>query len=973
MPIPQLSQKTRSPQYWSKKKHHFKKRSKFIYRDLTPSWQRKKRFYTIKGELRKKNLLVVSCWLLAVGCLIGGLSFMVMLAWYSKDLPDPDKLLIRAVAQSTKIYDRTGENILYEVHGEERRTLINLEEIPEYLKKATVVAEDKNFYQHRGFVFLGIIRAFLANLTHGKIVQGASTITQQFVKNAILTSDRTYQRKIKELVLAYQIEKKFTKDKILKMYLNEIPYGSNAYGVEAASQIYFGKSAKDLSLDEATLIAALPKAPTYLSPYGSHQDELIGRQHYILNLMVKEGYLEKEEAEKIKQIDVLKKIKPKKERMIAPHFVMYIKEILTERYGERIVEQGGLKVITTLDLEKQKIAEEAISWGVERNEKKYKASNAAMVALNPKTGQILAMVGSRDYFDDEHEGQVNVALRPRQPGSSFKPIVYSAAFSKGYTPETILFDLVTNFGPSGPEKKNYIPHNYDNKERGPVTIRKALAGSLNIPAVKILYLTGLNNVLDLADRIGYTTLKDRSRFGLALVLGGAEVKLLEHTAAYSVLSQEGIKYDSQAILRIEDSEGKLIEKAGEPFGQKVLDKQIARQVTDILSDNSARAFIFGAQNFLNLGPRPVAAKTGTTNDYRDAWTLGYTPSLAVGVWVGNNDNSPMNKGADGSIVAAPIWHQFMKNVLENTGIEKFNPSSPIKIDKPILNGQSAKEIKVKIDKASGKLATDLTPESQIEEKIYKEVHCILHWVDKDNTQGLAPENPEKDPQYQRWEEAVQKWAKEKGYAQEKPPTESDNLHTQENKPLINIESPNDGITITNSFLDVLIRGSAPRGISRIEFLIDNQIVPDIQLSSTNYKLQATSYLNGSHILTVRAYDDIDNMGQTQINFILSLENNNPIINWLSPANNTSINKNDFPLTLSASYQGPGKIDKIKFYYQKIDAQPFLLGMISQPESLDNLKLIWTQSPESGNYQVFLEVVDFGGNVVQGKTINLLIY
>lgn len=960
MPIPQLSQKTRSPQYWSKKKR-LKERSKFVCHNLTPSWQKRK---------KKKNLLIVGCWLLIVGCLIGSLCFMIMLTWYSKDLPDPNKLLTRAVAQSTKIYDRTGENILYEIHGQEKRTLIELDQLPDYLKQATIVAEDKNFYKHRGFAPLRIIRAFLANITQGKIVQGASTITQQLVKNAILTPERTYRRKIKELVLAYQIEKKFSKDEILKMYFNEIPYGSNAYGVEAASQIYFNKSAKDLTLDEATLIAALPKAPTYFSPHGSHQEKLIDRQHYILNLMTKEGYLEKEKAELAKKEDVLKKIKPRRDRILAPHFVIYIKEILTEKYGERVVEQGGLKVVTTLDLEKQKAAEEAISWGVERNEKRYKASNAAMVALDPKTGQILAMVGSRDFFDDEY-GQVNVALRPRQPGSSFKPMVYSAAFAKGYTPETILFDVETNFGPSGPEKKDYIPRNYDNQERGPVTIRKALAGSLNIPAVKTLYLTGLTNVLDLADKMGYTTLKDRSRYGLALVLGGAEVKLLEHTAAYGILSQEGIKYDSQVILRIEDSKGKLIEKARELMGKRVLNKQIARQTTDILSDNSARTFIFGSQNYLNLGVRPVAAKTGTTNDYRDAWALGYTPSLAVGVWSGNNDNSPMRRGADGGSVAAPIWHRFMKNVLKDEKIENFNPPSPVKTEKPVLNGQKAVEIKVKINKASGKLITDLTPESQIEEKIYKKVHSILHWVDKDNPQGLVPKNPENDPQYQRWEEAVQRWAKKQGY--EKPPTEFDDLHTKENQPLITIESPSNGVFITEPSFNVTVRSSAPRGIDRIEFLIGNQLVSATQLSSTSYKLQATNYLNGNHILLVRAYDDIDNMGQAQINFTLSLANNDPVISWLAPSDGASIHQNDFPITLSASYQGPNKIDKIKFYRQKVGSQPFLLGMITDSDSLDNLELAWKQAPEAGNYQIYLEIIGVGGNMVKSKNINITVH
>ncbi|MFN3301878.1 MAG: transglycosylase domain-containing protein, partial [Patescibacteria group bacterium] len=473
-------------------------------------WQKKeiRDIYFPRKRRKKKSKFWKNLFLLIIFFLLfSGFIFGLIFIWVSRDLPDPNKLLEREIVQSTKIYDRKGETVLYEIFTEKRRTLIELYDVPRYLIFATIAAEDRHFYEHPGFSLKSMIRAVLTNLLKGGKIQGGSTITQQLIKNAILSPEKTYARKIRELILAYQIEKKFTKDEILKMYFNEIPYGSNAYGVAAASQIYFGKKVSQLTLDEAALLAALPRAPTYYSPYGEHKDKLIARRDYILDQMFELGFITEEELNEAKKTDTLAKIKPKKERMIAPHFVIYVKEKLIEKYGHRLVEQGGLKVITTLDLEAQQAAEEAIKENQERL-KKFGANNAALVALDVKTGQILAMVGSKDYFDESIDGYVNVVTSPRQPGSSFKPIVYAKLFEKGYTPETILFDVETNFGPDG-TGKDYIPKNYDLKERGPITIRKALAGSLNIPGVKALYLAGVENVLDLAEKMGYTTFSDR--------------------------------------------------------------------------------------------------------------------------------------------------------------------------------------------------------------------------------------------------------------------------------------------------------------------------------------------------------------------------------------------------------------------------------------------------------------------------------
>ncbi|NQU77154.1 penicillin-binding protein, partial [Candidatus Falkowbacteria bacterium] len=580
-------------------KHKSKK--DWRYKPINSSYQKKpwkkssSKIKLPKGLFSKLFLLVIFGFIFILG----------VFAWYGKDLPDPNKLLEREVAQSTTIYDSTGETILYNIHGSERRTLVELEQIPEHLKWATIVVEDRKFYEHSGFNFRRMIITIITDVIQRKSA-GASTITQQFVKNAILTPEKKISRKIKELILSYQIEKKFTKDQILKMYFNEIPYGSNAYGAEAASQIYFGKHVEDLDLAESATLAAMPQAPTY---YYNHPEDLVARRNYILNQLVKFDYAVEPEAEAAKKKEL--KFIQKRENIIAPHFVMYVKELLTETYGERTVEKGGLKVTTTLNINKQELAENAVAEYADNNEADYRATNAALVSLDPKNGDIIALVGSRDFYDEEIDGQVNIALSLRQPGSSFKPIVYAAAFKKGYTPSTLLFDVITTFITETGE--DYTPHNYDLKEHGPVTIRKALAGSLNIPAVKTIYLTGISNVLDLADSLGYTSLADRSRFGLSLVLGGGEVKLLEHVNAFATFAREGEFLPTRAILKVESSDGEVLEKAEDPAPNKVIDTEIVRQLTSILSDNGSRTFSFGALNYLTLPSRPVAAKTGTTN------------------------------------------------------------------------------------------------------------------------------------------------------------------------------------------------------------------------------------------------------------------------------------------------------------------------------------------------------------------------
>ncbi len=826
---------------------------------------------------------------LAVFCLvIGILAVLAVSAYFAKDLPDPTKISQRQVVESTKIYDRTGQVVLYDIHGEERRTVILFEEIPQFVKDATVVIEDDNFYHHFGLDWRGILRAAWSNLTGNRIAQGGSTITQQFIKNAYLggpQSARTFTRKIKEAILAPLMERKYSKDEILGFYLNQVPYGSNAYGIEAAAQTYFNKPARELILAESVLLAALPQAPSYYSPYGSHPEELKARQEYILDRMVKFGYVTEEEASQAKEEELEY---ASQTDLKAHHFVTMIQEYLEENYGRQYtdINMAGLRVYTTLDWDLQKIAEEVVSQGVRQNEKSYRATNAALVALDPKTGQLLALVGSKGY----EEEQFNVATSPhRQPGSSFKPFAYATAFKKGYNPETIIFDLETGFGKFGPgEGEEYAPKNYDLKFRGPVTMRQALAQSINLPSVKTLYLAGVNETINLAQDMGITTLKDRNRYSLSLVLGGGEIKLIDETAAYGVFATEGIKHPLKIILKIEDAQENILEEYRDE-AIRVLDEQVARQINDILSDEAARAPMFGSHSKLYLDGRPAAAKTGTTQDYSDGWTVGYTPSLVAGVWAGNNDyTQKMKPGAAGLYVAAPVWHDFMVQAYqfklnqETTGeekqfvlperVENFDRPEPTPTTtKPMLNGQLAYQRKIGIDEISGKLATLLTPPDLIKERIYQEVHSILYYVNKDNPLGDYPDQPDQDPQFDNWEKAVLAWTANQPCSgsicyNQNPPDQYDDVHTQENQPQVKITSPMANTSINQATLTISARASAPLGIKQLDFFLNNRLVGTDTTYPYGVTFNLTPYLidSAEQTIKVRAYDEVLNRQEDEI-------------------------------------------------------------------------------------------------------------
>jgi len=916
---------------------------------------------------KRKKLKKVLTGVLAAGFLLAGVLAVagtIFFATTIKNLPDPNNLITRQVEQSTKIFDRTGEHLLYEFHRTEKRTEVELDEIADYAKWAIIAVEDRDFYTHKGIKIRSFIRAIVSSAFGGSRLGGTSTLTQQLVKNAILTSERSITRKLKEIILSTEIERRFTKDQILKLYFNEIPYGSTSYGIEAASQTFYGKRAKELDLPESALLAAIPRGPTYYSPYGSHREELLDRWRFILDQMSEQGYVTAEEAATAKEVDILGRVQPKREPIEAPHFVFYVREELAERYGERQVETGGLRVITSLDYDKQKIAERAVDDGIPAIEK-VGGTNAALVSLDPNTGEILAMVGSRDYFNVEHDGAVNVTVRPRQPGSSFKPIVYLASFMKGFTPETVLYDVPTVFPTTqGP----YEPHNYSGRTYGPLTARRALGGSLNIPAVKMIYLVGIDRVLDLADALGYTTLRDRSRFGLSLVLGGGEVKLLEHAAAYGVFATEGVKHPTVSILKVEDAKGTVLEEWKRGEGDRAVDVEMARTITNVISDNDARAWAFGERNLLTLGDRPVAAKTGTTNDFRDGWCMGYTPQLVAGVWTGNNDNTAMVRGADGSRIAAPIWNQFMREALAGAPVVAFTPPEPVTTEKGILNGQTMPEVKVTIDRITGKLATDFTPPSTREERTYREVHDTLHYVDKDDPRGPVPEDPGADPMYAVWEEAVQKWAAEQEIFAATPPTEYDDLHRPEYRPTVGWLSPTESGSLATRAVTLEAHAAAPRGISRVEFAVDGRYLG--RANFPPYRLTVTlpgSLERGFHTFTATAFDDIDSSAEAAITVNVAVEAAGATLRWESPANGAALAA--FPVPLVVSVQAPD-VSGVTFRYRRDGGAVITVGSVAPVAG--RAELVWGAKPEPGSYSLWAEAVHGDGTSEPGDAIPVLI-
>lgn len=639
-------------------------------------------------------------YLVLTSLIIFGYSYFLVNA--ASSLPRPEKLSALKNPLTTKFYDREGR-LLYLAYEGKNRSLVKLDELPNHLINATIAIEDKHFRNHKGVDLFAMLRALYSNL-YNKEFQGGSTITQQLIKNTLLTSERTYVRKVKEIVLAYWAEKIYTKDEILTLYFNEAPYGGTTWGVEAAAETYFNKKAKELTLAQSAFLAGLPASPTEYSPFGQHPEYAKKRQKQVLDRMVEDGYISKMQA-KLAYDEKLKFNTPQN-IIKAPHFVMYVKSYLSKKYGEKIVSQGGLKVQTSLDSSLQAKAERIVAEEVEKLKPLHVTNGAAMITA-ATSGQILAMIGSKDYFDP-NGGNYNVALALRQPGSSIKPVAYAAGFKQGYAPATILLDVPVVFKNAW---ETYTPVNYDGTFHGPVTIRTALASSYNIPAVKMAALVGVPNLIQTARELGITTFTDPERYGLSLTLGGGEVRMIDMMTLYGTLSQMGSKYIPTGILKVTDAYGAILEDNTQRMPVEVLAPGIAYMITSILSDNNARTPAFGPNSYLVIPNHTVAVKTGTTDSKRDNWTFGYTPEFVIGVWVGNNDNSPMNQAlASGVTGAAPIWHKLMSTILEGRKDLAFEKPSDIaeatvegKKDL-VLNGKVPKRIvgmgkkKIKDDK-----------------------------------------------------------------------------------------------------------------------------------------------------------------------------------------------------------------------------------------------------------------------------------
>jgi penicillin-binding protein 1C len=850
-------------------------------------------------------------------CLVAAFAF----AWFSKDLPTPSRIANTKTAESTKFYDRTGTILLYET-GEQKRTVIKNDQISQYLKDATVSIEDTKFYQHHGINYKAIASALYEKITGKRqVTRGGSTITQQYVKNALVGSDRSITRKIKEAILAVELEFMYNKEEILTMYLNQIPYGNATAGAEAAAKLYYGKTAKDLTLAEAATMAAIPNAPSYYSPYGAHvicQPDsnspcLISRRNYVLGQMVKTGKITQVEADEAKKVDTTTvgvAVKPRKDSILAPHFVMYVQEQIADQFGEDKIQKEGLTIITTLDYDKQKIAQDAITNGITKVNK-YGGNNAALVAEDPKNGQILAMIGSKDYFDSSIDGNVNITDSVRQPGSSFKPFTYATAFKKPeYSPSKILYDFETDFGGS------YIPHNYNGRSNGPLTIRYALGNSLNIPAVKTMALVGMDNVIRTAEDMGITTLTDKKRYGLSLALGVAEVKPVEMANAYSVFANGGTKHDTTPILKVTDANKKVLYDFDKNKAQEkqVLDPQIAYEISSILSDNPNRAPTFGARGPLVFNNRTVASKTGTTNDFRDAWTVGYTPSISVAIWTGNNSGKLMKGGADGSVVAAPIFHEFIEKSLANVPNEEF-------IRPPQIQELTVEKYSNKLPSEYSKdLTKDIFAEWQIP-KDKDDLHKVIN-VCK-GTNKIAPEGTSTDlieqkmltdlhsekPDNPSWEGPVRAWAQANGMIAEIPTETCDPASMT---PSVSITSPLNSATLSGqSTISLSVQSLS--GIKSVELFIDGVSIGQLA-SPYSVTYNFSSLQAGSHKILAIVTNDQGFSSRDEIPVLVSMPIN-PVISLGSikiSALSTDINwTTDRKTTGKITYHFEGGLDQQK--------------------------------------------------------------
>lgn len=798
--------------------------------------------------------------------LIGFASFLLLsigaYAYYSQDLPNPEEINDRLLNQSTRFYDRSGEILLYETFGDQDRTLVKFEEISDYVKDATVAAEDSDFYNHHGIDLSAITRAGFAYVVNrGQITQGGSTITQQFIKKSLLTDDQTWERKIKEAILSLELERIYTKEEILTFYLNEVPYGGTSYGIQAAAENYFGTTASEVTLDQAALLAALPQRPTY---FINNLDHLSLRKNYVLDQMLEQGHITEEEAQAAKDKDTVSKMRFDRNQykgIKAPHFVLEARRILEDKYGADVVAQGGLDVITTVDMDLQKEAEKAVKDNIAIVDAAG-GNNAALVSEDSKTGQVLAMVGSRDFFHPDF-GNYNAATARRQPGSSFKPYTYATLMKENYGAGSVFYDVPTNFGtPSNP----YEPRNFDHGFRGALTMHQSIAESRNIPAVKALYMAGLENVMEQTEKQGVSLAGEPSDYGLSLTLGAGEVTPAEHTHGYTTFANGGTSYDQSYILKVTNARGEVLEEWKDEGGEDVLDEEIAYLMTHMLTDRASRTPTFGASlRYFEVPDTQVAVKTGTTNDTRDGWLMGYSTNITTGVWVGHNDNHELHRSS--SQMTGPIWHQYMVAAHELKPAEDFKRPEGIKsvtLDKYTgrvpLEGSSTTVTELfpswykapsssasepfVIDTVSNKLATECTPEAA-----KKEVRAG----------GIDAEIPPSDPAYPRWNAPVQSYANDLnlgsgGSGVATKPTEEDDVHDcDDKKPTVNSFEYDEDNNV--------LRASVSKGtfnLDKLEFRIDGQIISggnvDISGSKASKTVSVPSKYSGSHKARVVVID-----------------------------------------------------------------------------------------------------------------------
>lgn len=877
--------------------------------------------------------------LAGAGLVVGIIFVGVVFAYFRRDLDVLD-VNRRQLDQTTKFYDSTGEHLLFELYGDQNRTIVEFDQISKHLKDATIAIEDKDFYNHGGFSFTGYARAAIGYLTHkGAIQGGGSTITQQFIKNSLLTQEQTFTRKIKELILSIELERLYSKDEILAFYLNEISYGGQAFGIEAASESYFAKPASELTLDESAMLAGLPQRPTYLSPYGENTEALVARQHTILDLMREQGYISIEESDAAKEVDTLAKIIPLEEQSLyknirAPHFVLEVQKQLEEKYGASVLANSGYKIITSLNMSHQTIAEEAVASGVGLLDD-IGADNIAFASTDVVTGQVTSMVGSRDFRYPGY-GSFNAATALRQPGSSFKPYVYSELLkSDSWGPGSNIYDVKTDFG-------NYSPNNADRRFHGTLSIRQALARSRNIPAVKALYISGVESSINQAERMGINTLRSPDNYGLSLVLGAGEVKLAEHVHAYSGFARGGNYLPQTYVLKITDPNGETIEEWTQPTPESVLDPQIAYLISDMLADVPRRLELYGSSNARSVSVPGLtyAMKTGTTDESRDGWMMGYSTRISAGVWTGNSNNEPMTNGNAWRATGATLT-EFMRRVHEGLPDENFARPEGIKtvtIDtdtgrqatdksankrtdifpswyKPATTDTEKKTV---IDKISGKRATECTPERAKEEVV---------------DVGRLPEIPPEDP-------AFSAWAGPAGYGKTSTITEDDDVHKCSDslpKVSVNTSKLDDGIY---SLKATVTRGT--HSLATLNFIVDDQIVSSQNISSNGtYSYTHIFSSTGSHTVRAEVVDSVlyDNSNSSTVSVSSVYDTTSLVIT--SPSNGGS----DSGPGVTVKWTNDSAADEYKLCYRRAST-PYVC--VNDNNNTHNLTLL------NGQYNAYVE-------------------